>query len=193
MFSSGHGRSYRLPKGCKDLADVLKAASARRAKARKPKPLATNEQVRQVVQKYVPELTDGRLEIVATARIVGRRCLLLVRRKQATDLPGRLFALRRGPQLNELIEELGGEFPSISLWNESTEDFVRQSFSRPELELETKPSEKAAIVTLDKSLFEKLHGRSGKIHRESMLRLHSEMVQLVSEVTGWRISLEVEG
>ena len=76
MFSSKRG--YLLPKGCKDLADVP-AAKAKRSKSRKRAPLETNEQVREVVRKYVPELTDGSLEITATARIVGCRCLLAVR------------------------------------------------------------------------------------------------------------------
>lgn len=65
---------------------------------------------------------------------------------------------------------------------------MRQSFRSPELELETK----AAIVTLNRSLFDKLNGRSSKVHGESLPRLNSKMVQLVSEATCWKISLEVE-
>jgi hypothetical protein len=86
MFSSK--RSYLLPKGCKDLADVL-AAKAKRAMSRKRAPLETSEQIRDVVKRYVQELTDGSLEIVATVRIVGRRCLLVVRpREQVLNRDG---------------------------------------------------------------------------------------------------------
>jgi transcription antitermination factor NusA-like protein len=130
------------------------------------------------------------LKIVSTARVVGRRCLIVVRPATANVLSGRMLSVRRGAQLNALIDELGGEFPAISFWNESTEKFVRQNFASPELQIAMKPPEKRAVVTLNMTLFDRLHRRSPKITRDSLLRLHSEMVELVSEVTGWKISIE---
>ena len=102
----------------------------------------------------------------------------------------RTIGLARGPVLNALIEELAGEFPGISFWNESTEGFIRQSFLGPELRV-TIHTSKAAIVVLNRTLFDEGHQNVPKIQRESEWRIHSEMVQLVSEVTGWKISLEI--
>ena len=192
MSSSERNRGYRLPKGCKDLADVLKAAMAKKSTLRKRKPLETNEQIRQILQKHIPELANGTLEIVSAARVVGRRCLIVVRPTTQNDSPVRMFSMRRGPQLDALIDELASEFPSISLWNGSAEEFVRKSFRSPELQIAIKPEEKEATVTLNMSLFDEIHGKCPKIQRDSLLRLHSEMVQLVSEVTGFKISLQTE-
>ena len=87
----------------------------------------------------------------------------------------------------ELIEELGGEFPSISRWNESAEGFLRDSFLCPELQLTINSAEKSATVTLSERIFNEFHGGAPKIQRDSLRRLHSEMAQLVSEVTGFNI------
>jgi hypothetical protein len=91
-----------------------------------------------------------------------------------------------------MIEELAGEFLVFFLCNESAEESVRRSFLGPELKV-TITGAKAATVALDKRLFDEMNGRRPKVTRDSVLRLHSEMVQLVSEVTGWRISLVVVG
>ena len=173
-----------------DLADVLKADAARKAKRRKRTPLKTNEEVRQVLRKYIPELNDGSLEIVSMARIVGQRCLIVVRPARPADNVERMVNLRRGPEMNALIDELAGEFLSISRWNESTEEFIRWSFSGAEVRA-TVHSSKAATVVVNRTMFDAMHQTTPKISRDSQWRMHSEMVQLVSEVTGWSISLEI--
>ena len=63
-------------------------------------------------------------------------------------------------------------------------------FFGPEVRVTLHPS-KAATVVLNKTLFDARHQSVPKIQRDGEWRLHSEMVQLVSEVTGWTISLEV--
>lgn len=190
MSASNRSRSYLLPKGCTNLAELLKPKAATQFRPPKSKPLETNEQIRQVVHKYIPELANGTLEIVSTARVVGCRCLLVVRPASTTELPARLVSLSRGPQLNALIEELGGEVPSFRRWNPSAEEFIRQSFLGSEVKVALNPAEKSAIVTLNKRVFNEIRGNSSAITRDSLLRLQSEMVQLISEVTGWKISLE---
>ena len=190
MLQPRNDRSYCLPKGCKDLADVLKVASAKAAKARKRKPLETNEEIREILRKHVPELKDGLLEIVSTARVVGRRCLIVVRPSISGEVGKRTISLRRGPELNALIDELRGEFPTFSFWNESTEEFIRGTFLSPELRVTIHPS-KAATVALSRKVFDATHRGVPDVQRKSQQRFHSEMVQLVSEVTGWKVSLEV--
>ena len=189
MFWSKRKRGLDLPKGCKDLGDVFKVGTAKKIRARRRKPLETNEEVREVLLKYIPELADGSLEIVSTARVVGKRCLIVVRPTTGKSVTGRLVSMGRGPHLTAMIDELGGEFPSLSVWNESTEEFVRGNFMSPEFQIDMNPDGKRASVTLNMAVFEQLHGGS-EVRRESFLRMHSEMVQLVSEVTGWRISME---
>ena len=190
MPLSNNSRSYCLPKGCKDLADVLKTASEKNVNPRKGKPLETNEEIREVLRKHIPELADGPLEIVSTARIVGRRCLIVVRQTLLNEGSRRTICLGRGPGLNALVDELKGEFPTICFWNESTEEFIRCSFLSPELRVTLYPS-KTATVVLSRTLFDAMHRDVPEIQRESQWRFHSEMVQLVSEVTGWKISLEM--
>ena len=190
MFEPKQSRGYLLPKGCKDLGDVLKAKAAMNWKASKPKPLKTNEQIREVLQKFIPELSDGTIEIVSMARIVGRRCLLVVRPTiTTTDLSGGLTSLGPGSRLDALAAELGDESLSVRRWNPTTEDFIRQCFRVPEFRIAILLAEKAAMVTLNKRAFDDAHSRYSGITRAFLL-LHSEMVQLVSEVTGWKISLE---
>ena len=172
--------------------DVLKVSGLKKRKARRRKPLETNEEIRQALRKYIPALGSGAWEIVAMARVVGRRCLVAVHPTSSNEAAGELPRLSRGPELNAMIEELAGEFPSVYRWNESAEEFVRRSFLGPELKV-TITGAKAATVTLNKRLFDEMNGRRPKVTRDPVLRLHSEMVQLVSEVTGWRISLEVVG
>ena len=138
----------------------------------------------------MPELNDGSLEIVSTARIVGRRCLVVVRSVRAVEPGQRRISLRRGPALNALIEELAGEYPSISFWKEPAEAFIRQSFCGPGVSVTIHPS-KAATVTLNKTLFGATHSQSAEAQRKSEWQFYTEMVQLVSEVTGWKISFEV--
>jgi hypothetical protein len=126
------------------------------------------------------------------ARVVGRRFLVAVRPTNPIEAAGGMPRLRRGPELNAMIEELAGEFPVFCRWNESAEEFVKQSFLGAELTVTINGS-KTATITLDKKVFNVVNRGAPKITQDSLLRLHSEMVQLVSEVTEWRISLAVVG
>jgi transcription antitermination factor NusA-like protein len=177
-------RDYLLPEGCKDLGDVLKLEALKGNEIRQP--LRTNEEIRQVFRKYVPEIAAGTVEIVSMARIVGHRCLLVVRSHDPKVSAVQACSLERGERLNALIAELGGEFPSVILWQPSSEELFKTAFPWP-AQVVLDSGARQAVVTIQPLSRKLVMCRK----EDQMVQWASEMTVLVSELTGWKISLAV--
>ncbi len=180
-------RDYLLPQGCKDLGDVLKLeAQKRNEKFRQP--LRTNEDIRQVFRRYVPEIAAGTVEIVALARNVGRRCLLVVRSNDSKVSAVQACSFQRGERLDALVADLGGELASVIEWHSSPEELIRAAFGGLE-EVALDSSTRQAVVTIHPLS----RNRVVVGDEDQIVRMLSEMTGLVSELTGWKISLARTG
>jgi transcription antitermination factor NusA-like protein len=93
------------------------------------------------------------------------------------------FSFVRGERLNALKAELGGEFPTIVQWQSSPEELIRAAFLPGEVALDS--DGKQATVTLHPAQ------RQGIMvdGEDQIVRATSELTGLVSELTGWKISL----
>lgn len=148
-----------------------------------PESLRTNEEIQQVLHKYFPKIRDGSVEIVSLARTVGRRCLLVVRSRDQGVSAVEAFAFERGERLNALKAELGGELLTIVQWQSSPEKFIRTAFLPGEVALHS--DGKQATITLHPSQRDGLMVDGD----DQRVRATSELTGLVSEVTGWKISM----
>ena len=186
-------RDYLLPKGCKDLGDVLKLeAQKRNGMTRCPlrtneavcQPLRTHDEIRQVFCKYVPEIAAGTVEIVSLARKVGRRCLLVVRSHDPKVSAVEACSFQRGERLNAIVADLGGELPSVLQWHASPEELIKTAFAWPEEVVLDSGSRRAVVMIHPLSRHKVMVGKEDQI-----VRMLSELTGLVSEITGWKISL----
>jgi len=173
-------RDYLLAEGCKDLGDVLRLEAHEEIRP----PLRTNEEIRQVFRRYVPEIAAGTVEIVSLARDVGRRCLLVVRSHDPKVSAVQACSFQRGERLNAIVADLGGEFPSVMPWHSSPEEFIRAAFGWPENVVLDSGSRRAVVTIHRLSRKQVMVGKEDQI-----VRMLSELTGLVSEITGWKISL----
>ena len=180
-------RNYLLPRGLKDLGDVLKLETQKRNEQNR-QPLRTSEEIRQVFRKYVPEIAAGTVEIVSLARNVGRRCLLLVRSHDPKVSAVQACSFERGERLNAIVGELRGELPSVMEYHSSPEELIRAIFHWPE-EVVLDSGTRQAVVTINSLSRKKV--MVGK--EDQVVRMISELTGLVSELTGWKISLAGTG
>ena len=178
-------RDYLLPDGCKDISDALKLEALKANENREP--LRTNEEIRQVFRKFFPAIAAGTVEIVSLARIVGRGCLLVVRSHDPKVSAMEACRFERGERLNALIAELHGEYFCIMLWQPSPEEFIRIAFLGPQKAVLDSGTHQA-VVTLNPIWFHHF----GIDERKRRIDQLSEMTILVSELTGWKISLAEE-
>ncbi len=179
-------RGGLLPKGCKDLGDVLKLEALKTKKIRQP--WHTNEEIREVFRRYVPEFAAGTVEIVSIARNVGRRCLLVVRSHDPQVSGVEAFSFKRGERLSALVAELGGEHPSVIEWRASAEELIRAAFGGLETVALDSGTRQATVTIHPLSRNQVVVAKEDQI-----VRMLSELAGLVSEVTGWKIRLVGEG
>ncbi|MGA2177321.1 MAG: hypothetical protein ABSH38_20290 [Verrucomicrobiota bacterium] len=178
-------RDYLLPEGCKDLGDFLKLEALKGNEIRQP--LRTNEEIRQVFRRYFPEVAAGTVEIVSMARIVGHRCLLVVRSHDPKVSAVQAFSLGRGERLNALFADLRGEYATIHLWQPSPEAFIETAFPWPAQVVLDSGARQAVVTIHPAQWISFVMWRN----RDQMVQWASEMTVLFSELTGWKISVAV--
>jgi transcription termination/antitermination protein NusA len=196
-------RGFLLPKGCKDLGDVLKRKAVKQKKLAQPlyacgsspgheiqQPLASNEEVLSVFRKYFPALANGTVEVVAMARKPGRRCYLVVRSHdpKVSAVAACSFP-RSDKRFMALHAELRREMTTIHQWCETPEQLIKGSFFDFGVEVVCDSSTKRAVVTIDKAI-RKVVMRGTTDHRVAGFE---EQADLVAEITGWKISLTKTG
>jgi transcription antitermination factor NusA-like protein len=183
MSNQSQHRGYLLPDGCKDLGDVLKL-EANKLKTKPGPVLHTNEEIRDVLRRHIPELANGTVEIVAMARNVGRRCLLAVCSHDLKVCPVKVCSFERGKRTDAIIRELGGELPSVTLWDPSAEVLIRRVLGGLERVVFDAATKRAVVTVHPLSRNRVIVGQEDQI-----VRMLSELAGLVSELTGWKVSL----
>ena len=146
-----------------------------------------SEEIRQLFRRYVPEIKAGTVEIVSLARAIGRRSCVAVRFHDPTVSAVQACSGDEGARLNAIAAELGGEHFTMVPWHASPEQLIADAFSHPGLRVLSNSRERQAVVTIDiiaLGLF--LRGMPDRL-----ALTFEELTGLVSELTGWKISLAV--
>jgi N utilization substance protein A len=135
----------------------------------------SNEEVRQLFERHVPEVAAGSVEIVSVARESGR-LMVAVRSHDSSVHAVACVGTKR--TLNSILREWGGGKVDIVLWSESLESFILNAlapFGRAPVTLDAAKHQARVEVKP-----EKLTNFSGK---------HASQVRLASKLVGWDIQL----
>jgi N utilization substance protein A len=137
-------------------------------------------EVRQLFQKYVPEVASGVVELVSIARESGKRVAVAVRSLDAEIHP---VSVLRPDHLKSISRELGGEKIGIVLWTESPESFILHALA---------PYGPAAVRTPKVTLDARARQARVEVDRETLAYFSAEdgtRVRLASRLVGWEIQL----
>ncbi|SFV53223.1 Transcription termination protein NusA [hydrothermal vent metagenome] len=134
-----------------------------------------------LMAKEVPEIEDGMVEIMSTARIPGERAKIALRTDHMNiDAIGAAVGVR-GVRINAVSKELNGENIDCIEYSAIPEIFITRSLS-PAITQNIKLEDKNAIINITKDQKAKAIGRSGI------------NIRLASMLTKYNIDLnEVEG
>jgi len=136
-----------------------------------------------LMESEVPEIADGAVEIVASARIPGERAKISLKTEQMNIDPIGAAVGVKGVRINAVSQELSGENIDCIEFSPIPEIFITRSLS-PAITQSIKviPDEKKAIVNITSDQKAKAIGKSGI------------NIRLASMLTGYTIELnEVEG
>ena len=139
-----------------------------------------------LMEKEVPEIQDGAVEIVASSRIPGERAKIALRTDRADIDPIGAAVGQRGVRINAVSEELNGENIDAIEYSPIPEIFITRALSPAivqHVRIENpNTSEQKAIVDITADQKAKAIGKSGI------------NIRLASMLTGYQIELkEVEG
>jgi N utilization substance protein A len=141
------------------------------------------DEIRQLFRKHVPEVAEGLVDIVSIAREVGRKCYLAVRSHRADVDPVGACIGPRGIRIKAMTSELNREYLTVVRWDESPERFITNSFGElPVSDLALNPATHEALVSGDTTGMDAHLAANWKRREDLELRL-------ISELTGWRVSL----
>jgi transcription termination/antitermination protein NusA len=134
----------------------------------------SKEEVRQLFCRNVPEANTGAVEIVCVARDVGRKSYVAVRSHGTVLDPIGACTGVRGARAKAMVGEFKGEHLTIVRWDESPENFIRNAFG----------GQTPAEVVLDR-------GAGTAMVTVEQPGASTADIQLISELTRWRISLHI--
>ena|SRR5437879_2128658 len=135
--------------------------------------------IREYLRDHVPEIANGIVEIMSTARELGFRSMVAVRSHNGAVDPVGACAGIRGARLKEFHIKFPGEFIDIIRWEESPKKFILNALAPlsgyaagEKVELD---KEHNACLTLAPAAYQNL---SDKDRRKAML---------TSKLVGWDI------
>ena len=134
--------------------------------------------VARLLEREVPELVSGQVEIRAIAREPGRRCKVAVwAPRGGVDAPGACIG-PKGVRHRAVVSELGGEQVQIIAWSEDPGAFVADSLTPATVRgVELDEATRTAHVAVPEDQLSLAIGRSG------------ENARLTARLTGWRIDI----
>jgi transcription termination/antitermination protein NusA len=136
----------------------------------------SQEEVRLLFRRHVPEVADGSVEIVSVARAVARRSWVAVRSQSKSVDPVGACTGQRGAHLKAMVGELKGEHLTVIRWDKSAARFIQNAFGgHPSPEVVLDESARTASVTI------------------AQPAPHAPDAGLLGELTGWKIRLQVRG
>jgi len=136
-----------------------------------------------LMAKEVPEIEDGMVEIVTTARIPGERAKIALKTDHINiDAIGAAVGVR-GIRINAVSDELNGENIDCIEYSPIPEIFITRSIS-PAITQNIKIDNKQAIISITKDQKAKAIGRSGiNIRLASMLTKYNIELNEVEGIT----------
>ncbi len=139
--------------------------------------------LRRLLEREVPEIFNGTVEIKSIAREPGQRSKVAVAANQpGVDPVGSCVGLR-GTRIQNIVDELGGEKIDVVAWSSDVREFITNALSpaRPSdtLLIEEGDMRTAIVIVPDRQLSLAI-GKEGQNAR------------LAAKLTGWRIDIKSE-
>lgn len=139
--------------------------------------------LRRLLEREVPEIFNGTVEIKSVAREPGQRSKVAVSASQpGVDPVGSCVGLR-GTRIQNIVDELGGEKIDVVEWNSDVRQFISNALSpaRPSdtVLIEEGDIHTAIVIVPDRQLSLAI-GKEGQNAR------------LAAKLTGWRIDIKSE-
>lgn len=139
--------------------------------------------LRRLLEKEVPEIFQGAVEIKAIAREPGQRSKVAVAATQPGVDPVGSCVGMRGMRIQAIVNELSGEKIDVIEWSPDTETFIANALSPAKVTsviLEETPEGRTATVIVPDRQLSLAIGKEGQNAR------------LVAKLTGWRIDIKSE-
>ncbi len=138
--------------------------------------------LRRLLEKEVPEIKQGVVEIKAIAREAGSRSKIAVSAVQAGVDPVGSCVGMRGVRIQNIVNELGGEKIDVIEWHPDPERFVANALSPARVTdvLLFPEHDRTAVVVVPDNQLSLAIGKEGQNAR------------LVAKLTGWRIDIKNE-
>jgi transcription termination/antitermination protein NusA len=139
--------------------------------------------LRRLLEREVPEIYNGVVEIKSVAREAGQRSKVAVAATQAGVDPVGSCVGMRGTRIQNIVDELGGERIDVVEWNSDVRTFISNALSPAKptdsLLLEEGEARTAVVIVPDRQLSLAI-GKEGQNAR------------LAAKLTGWRIDIKSE-
>ncbi len=139
--------------------------------------------LRRLLEKEVPEIFQGSVEIKAIAREPGQRSKVAVAPLQPGVDPVGSCVGMRGMRIQAIVNELNGEKIDVVEWSSDTATFIANALSPAKVSdviLEEAPEGRTAIVIVPDNQLSLAIGKEGQNAR------------LAAKLTGWRIDIKSE-
>ena len=139
--------------------------------------------LRRLLEKEVPEIFQGIVELKAIAREPGQRSKVAVAATQPGVDPVGSCVGMRGTRIQAIVNDLGGEKIDIVEWSPDTATFIANALSpakATDVFLEETSEGRTAIVIVPDRQLSLAIGKEGQNAR------------LVAKLTGWRIDIKSE-
>jgi N utilization substance protein A len=139
--------------------------------------------LRRLLEKEIPEIFQGIVELKAIAREPGQRSKVAVAaQQQGVDPVGSCVGMR-GTRIQAIVNDLNGEKIDVVEWNSDMGVFIANSLSPAKVTdviLDDTPEGRTAIVIVPDRQLSLAIGKEGQNAR------------LVAKLTGWRIDIKSE-
>jgi len=135
----------------------------------------------QLFMMEVPEIGEGFLEIVCSARDPGLRAKIAVKSKDPRIDPVGACVGMRGSRVQAISNELAGERVDIILWDENAAQFVMNAMA---------PAEVVSII-----VDEETHSMDVAVREDQLSQAigrNGQNVRLASHLTGWILNVMTE-
>lgn len=140
---------------------------------------ASDDFVKKVFAREVPEIASGSVEIVGVAREAGIRTKIAVRSTQSGVDPVGSCVGQKGVRVQAVTTELGGERVDIIPWSESIEELIKATLAPVEIiSLKIDEKNKTAVVKVPEDQLSLAIGKDG------------QNVRLAGKLTGYKIEIE---
>ena len=134
--------------------------------------------LRRLLEVEVPEIAQGRVEVMAIAREGGHRSKVAVHARAASVDPIGACVGMRGSRIQNVVNELGGERVDIIKWDPDPVKFVTNALSPAEVvDVELDEDTREAIIVVPDSMLSLAIGKEGQNAR------------LTAKLSGFRISI----